>query len=121
MLFISITTDGVHSRSQATDNDEIAQLHIGHGNTPCLASGSIDGDIGPGSRSAIRNYQADRGLAPTGRIDSALLRSLGAGVPAQWRTYATHVTGRVFQDTGHWITEERSKELTEAISTFVDR
>jgi hypothetical protein len=40
-------------------------------------SGSIDGDIGPGSRSAIRSYQADRGLAVTGRIDSALLRSLG--------------------------------------------
>jgi hypothetical protein len=41
--------------------------------------GSIDGDIGPGSRAAIRNYQADRGLAPTGRIDSTLLRSLGIG------------------------------------------
>ena len=40
-------------------------------------SGAIDGDIGPGSRSAIRSYQADRGLAVTGRIDSALLRSLG--------------------------------------------
>ena len=40
-------------------------------------SGSIDGDIGPGSRSAIRSFQSDRGLAVTGRIDSALLRSLG--------------------------------------------
>jgi hypothetical protein len=39
--------------------------------------GAIDGDIGPGSRSAIRAYQADRGLAVTGRIDAALLRSLG--------------------------------------------
>ena len=39
--------------------------------------GSVDGDIGPGSRNAIRAYQADRGLAVTGRIDSALLRSLG--------------------------------------------
>jgi hypothetical protein len=41
--------------------------------------GAIDGDIGPGSRSAIRAYQADRGLAATGRIDSRLLRSLGIG------------------------------------------
>ena len=41
--------------------------------------GAIDGDIGPGSRSAIRAYQSDRGLAVTGRIDSALLRSLGIG------------------------------------------
>lgn len=39
--------------------------------------GPIDGDIGPGSRSAIARYQRDRGLYPSGRIDSNLLRSLG--------------------------------------------
>jgi hypothetical protein len=39
--------------------------------------GPIDGDIGPGSRNAIRSYQADRGLSVTGRIDSTLMRSLG--------------------------------------------
>ena len=39
--------------------------------------GPIDGDIGPGSRAAIRNYQYDRGLSATGRIDSSLLRALG--------------------------------------------
>lgn len=42
-------------------------------------TGSVDGDIGPGSRSAIRAYQADRGLPVTGRIDSSLLRALGIG------------------------------------------
>ncbi len=41
--------------------------------------GPIDGDIGPGSRSAIRAYQYDRGLSATGRIDRSLLRSLGIG------------------------------------------
>ena len=41
--------------------------------------GAIDGDIGPGSRAAIREYQYDRGLSTTGRIDSSLLRSLGIG------------------------------------------
>ena len=41
--------------------------------------GSLDGDIGSGSRSAIRAYQSDRGLAVTGRIDSRLLRSLNIG------------------------------------------
>ncbi|MEO6741373.1 MAG: peptidoglycan-binding domain-containing protein [Chthoniobacteraceae bacterium] len=40
-------------------------------------SGPVDGDIGPRSRSAIRDYQADHGLSATGRIDSRLLRSLG--------------------------------------------
>lgn len=39
--------------------------------------GPLDGDIGPGSRAAIRAYQADRGLGVSGRIDSTLLRSLG--------------------------------------------
>lgn len=39
--------------------------------------GSIDGDIGPGTRAAIRSYQYTRGLEVTGRIDGTLLRSLG--------------------------------------------
>jgi His-Xaa-Ser repeat protein HxsA len=39
--------------------------------------GRVDGDIGPASRAAIRAYQDDRGLRPTGRIDSSLLNSLG--------------------------------------------
>jgi Putative peptidoglycan binding domain len=39
--------------------------------------GSIDGDVGPGTRNAIANYQDDRGLPVTGRIDRNLLRSLG--------------------------------------------
>lgn len=39
--------------------------------------GSIDGDIGPGTRSAISHYQYDRGLPATGRIDRNLIRSLG--------------------------------------------
>lgn len=41
--------------------------------------GDIDGDIGPESRAAIREYQRDRGLPATGRIDSSLLRSLRIG------------------------------------------
>ncbi|RYD84825.1 MAG: hypothetical protein EOP84_04400 [Verrucomicrobiaceae bacterium] len=41
--------------------------------------GGIDGDIGPASRSAIRAYQSDRGLAVTGRIDRSLLEALGIG------------------------------------------
>lgn len=41
--------------------------------------GAIDGDVGPGTRSAIRAYQDDRGLAVTGRIDRSLLRALGIG------------------------------------------
>ena len=39
--------------------------------------GGIDGDLGPGTRAAIRSYQYQRGLEVTGRIDGTLLRSLG--------------------------------------------
>ena len=40
-------------------------------------SGAVDGDIGPRSRAAIREYQADHGLPITGRVDGSLIRSLG--------------------------------------------
>ena len=39
--------------------------------------GPIDGEIGSGSRAAIRRFQADNGLEVSGRIDRPLLRSLG--------------------------------------------
>lgn len=39
--------------------------------------GEIDGDVGPGTRAAIRSFQYSRGMTVTGRIDSALLRELG--------------------------------------------
>jgi hypothetical protein len=39
--------------------------------------GSIDGVVGPGTRSAIYTYQQDYGLYATGRIDDQLLQSLG--------------------------------------------
>jgi hypothetical protein len=38
--------------------------------------GTIDGVIGPMSRSAIRRYQIDRGLPVTGNVDYPLMRSL---------------------------------------------
>jgi len=40
-------------------------------------NGPIDGEIGPGTRHAISNYQADYGLWVTGRINGQLLASLG--------------------------------------------
>ncbi len=39
--------------------------------------GYIDGKVGPQTRAAIQNYQADYRLPITGRIDPPLLRSLG--------------------------------------------
>jgi hypothetical protein len=39
--------------------------------------GEIDGDIGAGTRAAIRQFQYDHRLEVTGRIDRALVHSLG--------------------------------------------
>jgi putative peptidoglycan binding protein len=40
-------------------------------------SGAVDGSLGPGTRSALRRYQRDHGLAVTGRIDRAVINALG--------------------------------------------
>ncbi len=39
--------------------------------------GPVDGDLGPMSRRAIANYQADRGLRVTGYPNNSLFESLG--------------------------------------------
>lgn len=40
-------------------------------------NGPLDGDIGPMSRLAIANFQADNGLEPSGIIDETLVSYLG--------------------------------------------
>ena len=42
-------------------------------------SGPIDGIVGPGTRAAIRRYQARAGLPVTGLIDRRLIDSMGLG------------------------------------------
>ena len=45
--------------------------------------GPVDGTIGPGTSRAIRAYQRDHRLTPTGTINSALAVSMGLAVPTQ--------------------------------------
>jgi len=42
-------------------------------------AGRVDGVVGPGTRSAIREFQRDNGLPVTGRIDSQLVQALQIG------------------------------------------
>lgn len=44
-----------------------------------LYRGPVDGQASPQTSAAIRAFQRQRGLAPTGRLSSALLRHLAAG------------------------------------------
>jgi pimeloyl-ACP methyl ester carboxylesterase len=45
--------------------------------------------------------------------------SLNSTVAAQVRGYATHVTGVVIGDTGHWLYEERPAEMTKLLLHFL--
>jgi pimeloyl-ACP methyl ester carboxylesterase len=45
--------------------------------------------------------------------------SLGSSVPNQVRHYATHVTGVVFPDSGHWIYEEHPAESARLLLGFL--
>lgn len=40
-------------------------------------TGTVDGEMGRGTRAAIREYQSENDLEVSGKIDRALLRSLG--------------------------------------------
>lgn len=45
--------------------------------------------------------------------------SLGSAVPDQVRKYATHVTGAVIKNSGHWIYEEHPAETTSLLLSFL--
>jgi pimeloyl-ACP methyl ester carboxylesterase len=47
--------------------------------------------------------------------------SLGAIVPKQVELYATHVTGKVVANSGHWIYEEQPDTMTRLLLTFLRR
>ena len=61
---------GVHGSSMASAVQQ-ALARAGYYNGP------IDGSLGPISRRAISNYQADRGMRVTGALSSGLINSLG--------------------------------------------
>ncbi|TSA33827.1 MAG: hypothetical protein D4R65_07085, partial [Verrucomicrobiaceae bacterium] len=51
--------------------------------------GPIDGSVGPATSRAIRNYQRDHHLTPTGTINSALLISMGLAGQGNSASYYT--------------------------------
>jgi pimeloyl-ACP methyl ester carboxylesterase len=47
--------------------------------------------------------------------------SFGSGVPNQWREYAVNVQGRVLKNTGHFVNEEKPKEVTALLRSFLQK
>jgi len=46
-------------------------------------------------------------------------KSLGEVLGQQMKLVATDVTVVILKDTGHWVTEERPKETTDALTKFL--
>ena len=78
-LSVSVNRSYSPGYSQSSSSDDLAVDVQRELRRRGYYRGSIDGDVGPGTRAAIRAYQYDRGLSATGRIDRSLLRSLGIG------------------------------------------
>jgi pimeloyl-ACP methyl ester carboxylesterase len=47
--------------------------------------------------------------------------SFGSMIPDQWREYAVNVQGRVLKNTGHFVPEERPKEVTAMLQSFLQK
>jgi len=48
-------------------------------------------------------------------------RSFGSLIPDQWREYAVNVQGRVLKGSGHFVTQERPKEVTAMLQSFLQK
>jgi hypothetical protein len=76
--------DSAYYRGQRGSSDQRASASIEVLVQAALArrgyyGGGVDGVIGPGTRSAIRQFQNDNGLPVTGQIDSQLVQALRIG------------------------------------------
>ncbi|KUJ33513.1 alpha/beta hydrolase [Streptomyces sp. NRRL F-5122] len=47
--------------------------------------------------------------------------SFGRMVPDQWRNYAVNVQGRVLKNSGHFVTEEKPREVTAMLQSFLQK
>lgn len=47
--------------------------------------------------------------------------SFGGKIADQWRDYAVNVDGRVLKGSGHWVTEEKPREVTAMLQSFLQK
>ncbi|MEV6292419.1 alpha/beta hydrolase [Streptomyces sp. NPDC051896] len=72
------------------------------------------------------DVQENKEFLAQGRLKMPILAiggeySFGSGVPNQWHEYAENVQGRVLAKTGHFVNEERPKEVTAALQSFLQK
>ena len=63
--------------SPATGSDSTVRSAQDALNAQGYSVGAVDGQWGPNTSSAVRRFQADKGLAQSGTLDSATLAALG--------------------------------------------
>jgi len=66
--------------------------------------GPADGRMGPQTRAALRKFQADEGLTPTGRLDQSTLGKLNVGATQQFGAAPGDI-GRGGKAAGHDVKE----------------
>jgi len=66
--------NGKVSANASDDTVRSAQVAL---NSQGYDAGAADGQLGPNTRAAVRRFQAERGLAQTGTLDSSTLSALG--------------------------------------------
>ncbi|MEU3416548.1 alpha/beta hydrolase [Streptomyces sp. NPDC006658] len=75
-------------------------------------------------RSIDQDVLQSKQLSSKGKLDMPILaiggsEALGSGVGAQWRKYGTDVETKVLAGSGHWVTEEKPRELTKMLLGFL--
>jgi pimeloyl-ACP methyl ester carboxylesterase len=72
------------------------------------------------------DVQQNKKFLAQGKLEMPILaiggeRSFGSLIPDQWREYAVNVQGRVLKGSGHFVNEERPKEVTAMLQSFLQK
>ncbi|RDD85297.1 alpha/beta fold hydrolase [Streptomyces parvulus] len=75
-------------------------------------------------RSLDQDVAQTKQLSSQGKLDMPILaiggsEALGSGVGDQWSKYGTDVESKVLAGSGHWVTEEKPRELTDMLLGFL--
>ncbi|MFE0629409.1 alpha/beta fold hydrolase [Streptomyces sp. NPDC058864] len=72
------------------------------------------------------NVQQNKEFLARGKLEMPILAvgaqdSFGGMIVDQWRDYAVNVDGRVLENSGHFVTEEKPQEVTDMLQSFLQK